>query len=1275
MLEKSVILLKITIFTEMNKIYSKFLGLLLIIFSLHSQIGKAQIIELGTGFYTNSNSAGPINSSALVSPVSRYAYIFPQSLVASLVHGDTIISLDFLRNAGDTLIDNCNMKIFMRMTLNTSYGTKNINWVNQSKALGMQKVYDQNPKNDVGNKNTWVRIPLNTAFVVDTFFGKNLEILVEFTQSGTASTNMFWSYEDRNTVFGYATNQCKYFKGSGGVLSDTTRVSADFHPSIKINFPRRNVDASIVKVYSLGKLPVPLGNPDTVRAIIKNLGKRKFNIQKVYIISKGANKLIDSAYYTLNVSETKIINLPLLAPTKLGLDTIIVRIAKDEDSSANEGISYRINTTNIYSYKDPTQPLVGGIGFNPPAPGQPFGGDFVAKFYSNSTKNINQITVNFSGASQKFKLGIWKANGPGGVPGTNVWTSDTLTTAPNFITPVLPPVTVKESFYVGVRQIFPQNVGFGYQEEDPVRSGTFYYAAPMGDTNWVDFAPDAPFKFAIEPRIQADDDVAPINAAFTKDTISLLTVKTMAPKATIINYGVNNQTTPFNVTMNISRYGSQVYSSTKQDTLGSLRKHTITFDSTFLPTQSGNYDITVITKLGKDQMKDNDTLKKVLVVANYRDVGIGSLFDPDIYTDYEQFIDSVYPIANIQNFGLDAIGPFNVTVQVLDATKRVLYTDTKSTSLTSGSSNLVVFNTYPCSVRGKLTFRIFTQYLGDTRKKNDTLSVVFNVVRSNDVAVTNAIYPKKNQVITPPATAKFINLELENFGDLNQANPFNVYCKILYQNNLVYYDSTNVNSFIGTTTNMFFKKFAPVNKGYYQLLCYSALPNDQIKKNDTLQFPFAYGLPDDVASTLATPLFGSKLELKKVYAPKVTVINNGSNSQKTPFAIDFRVNQNLTNIYSSVKTMTIDSGQTKTISFDSALVLPDTGFYEVIVYTSLGKDFDKTNDTLKGRYKGVKYYDVGVSAVNYPVLSDTLLVNVSTVNPIITIKNYGDSLIKTRFSTNVKIINTATKVVLYNQTLDTAFKTNAAIQLTFPKSAKFTKSQALSIIAQTNYLNDQYVKNDSAFANSQVEVWYDAMAQSIDLPINLATYTSKSNSVQPVMTLKNNGLKVLTGAKMQLIIKQVDSVTNLETTIYLDSVSVSKLNAGAGSVVNTNNLLDFSKQSPGLYKCYLTAISSNDQDLSNNALQSRFRIMESVGLRVTLFSTLSVYPNPTSRMVMINLSQPTWNSEARLFDLNGKCVLTQAIDQQDNVLDLSYFANGVYFLEVNNERIKLVIEH
>ncbi len=1253
----------------MNKIYKLFVKLFLLILTLHISHLKAQVIELGTGSFTNSNVAGPANTATTISSTSRYAYIFPESIVNTLIHGDSIVSLDFLRNAGDTLVNGCNMKIYMRMTVKTDYGSNNIHWVNQSGATGMKKVYDNNPKAEIGKKNDWVRFLLTSAYVVDTTFGKNLEILIEYTQNGSLKSNIFWTYENRFTVNGYAANQCKYYRGVNGFLADSTNNSSDIHPTIKINFPRYNQDASVVKVYALGKLPVPLGNPDTVRALVKNIGKQSFNNQKFYIISKGANKLIDSANITLGYLETKLINLPLLYPNKLGLDTLIVKIAYDQNATLNASQTYRIATENIYSYKDPTQSLAGGIGFNNAT------GDFVAKFYSNSTKNINQITVNFAGGNQKFKLGIWKADGKAGSPKTNIWTSDTLTSSPKFTTPVLPPVKINGAFFVGVRQIGTSNVAFGYQEEDPVRPSTFYYTSPTGDTNWVDFAPDAPFKFAIEPRIQADNDVAPTAIIFTKDTFSLLTVKTIAPKATILNYGVNDQLTPYDVTMNISRYGSLVYTSTKKDTLHSLRKHTITFDSSFLPTQAGNYDVVVITKLNKDDVKDNDTLKKVIVIANYNDVGIGSLFDPDIYTNYEQYIDSVYPIANIQNFGLNAIGTFNVTAQILDSNKNLLYTDTKQTSLASGSSSIVVFNTYPCSTKGRLKFRIFTQYFSDSRKKNDTISVLFNVVRSNDVSVTKAVYPSKNKVITPLATAKFINIELENFGDLHQTDPFKVYSKIYYNNLVVYYDSSSVTSYIGTTTNIFFKKFLPVAKGYYQMVCYSSLYNDQVRANDTLKTSFAYGLPDDVEPLSPFPSFNSKLVLTKIYAPKITVRNNGSNSQKNAFSVDFRIYKNKINVYSSSKALTLDSGKSQLITFDSTMVLSDTGVYDVIIYTSLSKDFDKSNDTLRGKYYGIKWFDVGVSSILYPTLSDTLLVNSAAISPIVEIKNLGDSLVKTRFTTSVKIINSVSKLVLYNQTLDTSFTTNAPITLLFPKLPKISSAQNIIVIAQTNYNKDQYRKNDTTYSASQFEIWYDAIAQSIDLPINLGTYKTNSSVIKPVISIKNGGKKIIDNARLRFIIRRFDSTTNTETTVYADSISVLTLNSNSSRVLVTNNNFDFTTQLPGLYKCYLTALYNTDQILTNNSLQSSFRILDALGVKITVFNSMAIYPNPASQWIMVSLTENQHSSELFIYDLNGKKVKSSVITGSNQMIDVSTLANGVYFIEVNNVRVKLVVEH
>ncbi|MES2617480.1 MAG: T9SS type A sorting domain-containing protein [Bacteroidota bacterium] len=1256
----------------MNKIFTVLIRCFSVAVFCHLQTSNAQIIELGTGTFIGSNVIGPVNTSTAAGAASRYAYIFPQSVVSTLKHGDSIVSLDFLRNTGGSLSGSSNMIIYMRATANANYGTGNINWVNQKSATGMKKVYDKDPTSEIGSTNTWIRFTLDTVFVFDTTFGKGLEILIEYRQSSSSSqsTNIYWTYENRFTVNGYALNQCKYTRTNGGVLQDTTNSSTDAHPTIKINFPRTDNNAKVLKVYSLGKIPVPLGNPDSVKVLIKNIGKRTMNNHKVYIISQGANKLIDSTTFSIGPLDTKLFTMPVLSPSNLGLDTLIVRIAKDDDSIGNESQVYRIATENIYSYKDPTQPLAGGIGFNGGT------GDFVAKFYSNTAKAINQISVSFAGQSQKFRLGIWAADGGGGEPGTNVWTSDTLTSAPNFITPVLPPVSVSGSFYVGVRQIGTTNVAFGYQEEDPVRPQTFYYASPYGDTNWVDFAPDAPFKFAIEPRLQADNDVAPFSYDYPKDTLDLIKVKTMAPKATIINYGAKDQTTPFTVTMNIRRYGTLVYTSNRTDTLGTMRKHKITFDSTFLPTQAGDYDVQVITRLGSDQMRDNDTLKGKVVVAIYKDVGVGSLFDPDNSTDYEQFIDTIYPTANIQNFGLDATPVFNVTAQILDSNNVLLYTDTKSTNLASNNSSILSFKPYGCNLRGKLKFRIFTRLPNDNRKKNDTVVVVFNVVRSNDVTVTKSIYPQANKGIAPPATAKFVNVEMENLGDLNQATPFLVYNRIYYQNSLIYADSTVVECYRGITTNMFFKKFLPTKRGYYTMVCFSSLSNDQVRSNDTLRIGFAYGLPDDINPTAVSPAPNSVLDINKAYAPKLTVTNIGFNSQNTAFPVVFNVTKGASLVYSDSKNTTLDSGETKTITFDSSMQFSDTGLYLVEAYTNLGIDFDRTNDTIRTYYQVNKHFDLGVTAIMYPTLTDTIQVNKINDYPKVVIENLGDSLVTQYFSTTLRIINTNTKALLYKQTKDTFFSVNAPLELLFPRLGVISAAQPLTVIAQTEYAKDEYRKNDSTYDKSQVELWYDALAQSIALPQNNGVYKTNFSAIKPVVAVKNTGTKSIETVQLKLTIKYLDSTTSNETIVYADSLNVDDLSTLSTSTKTFANSFDFTTKTPGLYKCYYNTLYDKDQVGNNNNLVSTFRIQDASGIRMIDVWSPAIYPNPATHTVCIYLkSVPENPLQLIVYDMQGKEVLQQTVSEHQQFIDISSLANGVYFVTLNGYQLKLVIQH
>ena len=272
-------------------------------------------------------------------------------------------------------------------------------------------------------------------------------------------------------------------------------------------FPVTN-DAAVDIVYTLGKLPVGFGTPHTVSAVVRN--NNTFNTATIPVTLNvtGANTFTLTQNVTLVAGATSIVNFPGFTPTVVGTNTITVSVPADQETTNDSQSIEQLTTANVYTYKLSNVPNEAfGVGF---AGGT---GDFVAKFSSNGANPINQVNVDFTGAGQTYSLGIWDATGPGGAPGALVSEVTGLTSAIGtaFIT-VDPPVNVTGDFYVGVRQIGTTNIAFAYQNETPIRPQTFYYTAPSGGTTWTDFAPDSPFRFAIE--VEIDLGVAPNCATY-----------------------------------------------------------------------------------------------------------------------------------------------------------------------------------------------------------------------------------------------------------------------------------------------------------------------------------------------------------------------------------------------------------------------------------------------------------------------------------------------------------------------------------------------------------------------------------------------------------------------------------------------------------------------------------------------------------------------------------------------------------------------------------------
>ena len=389
------------------------------------------------------------------------------------------------------------------------------------------------------------------------------------------------------------------------VLSDifgTTRGNPTYrgaHESTPFNNLK---DAAVQEVYSLGKLPIPYANPHSVSANIRNTGIDTIFNQKVKLTIAGTNSFIDSLYIdTIAPGLSKTVKFNSFNYVNLGISTATVTVPNDSTNSNNSKVYNQIITTSTYAYADPTIPALGGVGFNGGT------GDFVAKFPYTGFNSINQIGVNIFSGGQTIKVGIWDTSSTGG-PGSLLWSSPSFTTVTGANTIIVnPPVAVTGSFCVGVIQFNTTNSSFGYQNENPIRSGTFYYTAPTGGTTWTDFGSNnSAFRFMIEPRLQVADDIG--LASIDQPCAAVMTGSSaIAPQFKITNYGLNSQSS-YIVRSQITGPVNSTTADTLSLFLASGESATINAATLFNPTTPGTYTIKAWTQLTGDLERNNDTI-------------------------------------------------------------------------------------------------------------------------------------------------------------------------------------------------------------------------------------------------------------------------------------------------------------------------------------------------------------------------------------------------------------------------------------------------------------------------------------------------------------------------------------------------------------------------------------------------------------------------------------------------------------------------------------------
>ena len=683
-------------------------------------------------------------------------------------------------------------------------------------------------------------------------------------------------------------------------------------------------DIQTVILYTYGKIPI--GTDDTIRVLVRNQGTAAVTNQPINLTST-KNGYLGAVNVSLPPAGEAIINMVPYTPFLLGFDTLRAYPNPDQKPSNDTSLWVRENTLNALSYSRPFVAQTGNLGTNPE-------GEMVAKFYTPVPNFVNQVNVNFTNAFFNgpfpFQVVIYEDSGatlgPKRVP---FWVSATQNTVNGIFNLSIPSVPVSGSFYIGVRQTTANNIGFAFQNENPIRNQTFYFRQGVGFQSlaWNDFAvnPNNQFRFMIEPRLTINDDLgvvdlfAPgtgcvnlgnqpvsvqvqnlglLNQSFTTDTLRIFG-RVIKPSGNTISFG------PILVTSG---------SLTAGNTLNVTVIPSFNFDS------AGAYTFTAWTRFGPDGNAINDTLpplvRNVFAISNAPIVqDFNAPAFPTTWSTNRFFISPTNGINNTNSIrvGIDNSSPFaaNAFVQSprvggitansvlrfdyrilndiggtpatlinLDSIKIMVSTNCGNTftqvALINGSNhvssaNLERYNVSLGSFTGNdIIVKIVYDWFGTTNDVIVDMDNIRIVDGQNDVGVSLVSNPCRSIIAGSAAINPVVTIR--NFGSGSQNN-IPVGISITGPST---YNSTSTSGTVGSNSSgvvSFLSTFNPSVAGTYTLRAWTTLATDGDRSNDTLVYTFnVTNLNLGIASVNAVQ-FGGSSSLKVKNAPNLNPTN------------------------------------------------------------------------------------------------------------------------------------------------------------------------------------------------------------------------------------------------------------------------------------------------------------------------------------------------------------------------------------------------------------------
>lgn len=278
------------------------------------------------------------------------------------------------------------------------------------------------------------------------------EFYVSYEQM--SSTNMGLSFQIENAV-----RQDMFFQNFSDFYWNATNVR--FISKIVLTTPPPP-DVEVREVYTLGEVSTQYNINHSIYANIKNNGASTYSPLTVTLSVTGANTFSTTSDVYLNPGSASDVYFSSFNLTNIGTNTITVSIPSDGNNTNNvKTVTQVVSSNGINTAYGNT--MNASTGFNG------FSAEVGVLYNISTPARITHVMPTFSVAGQPYQIRINDGL-------SDIYTSGTLTTTAGQNTVVITPTVVAtSSFYVYYTQLNTTSFQLGVQNENPVRSGYFFY--------------------------------------------------------------------------------------------------------------------------------------------------------------------------------------------------------------------------------------------------------------------------------------------------------------------------------------------------------------------------------------------------------------------------------------------------------------------------------------------------------------------------------------------------------------------------------------------------------------------------------------------------------------------------------------------------------------------------------------------------------------------------------------------------------------------------------